>query len=114
MRPTKDWKVYEYISVYVDDFNIAKRNPAQFCEELKKKYKFKLKGDGPLECHLGCVYKQDPDGTLVADPRRYISKILDSNERMFSLWPKKTRTPLEAADHPELDMTELWDDKEIK
>ena len=28
-------------------------------------------GVGPLEYHLGCTYKKDPDGTLAADPRRF-------------------------------------------
>ena len=37
-----------------------------------------------------------------------------SYERMFSLRPMKIRTPLEAADHPELDTTKFGDDKEIK
>ena len=36
MRLTRDWEVFEYIAVNVDDLVIATRNPAQFCEELKK------------------------------------------------------------------------------
>ena len=46
MRPPKNGKVYEYFAVIVDALAIATRKPAQFCEELKEKYKFKLKGDG--------------------------------------------------------------------
>ena len=48
----------------------------------------KLKGVGPLEYHLGCTYKKDPDGTLAADPRRYVNKILESYERMFKEKPR--------------------------
>ena len=70
MRPEPGGTCYEYIAVYVDDLAIAAKDPQAFCNELKKKYNLKLKGVGPLEYHLGCTYKKDPDGTLAADPRR--------------------------------------------
>ena len=85
-----------------------------FCNELKKKYNLKLKGVGPLEYHLGCTYKKDPDGTLAADPRRYVNKILESYERMFKEKPRKSRPPLEGGDHPELDTSELCDEHQTK
>ena len=71
MRPEPGGTCYEYIAVYVDDLAIAAKDSQAFCNELKKKYNLKLKGVGPLEYHLGCTYKKDPDGTLAADPRRY-------------------------------------------
>ena len=83
MRPEPGGTCYEYIAVYVDDLAIVAKDPEAFCNELKKKYNLKLKGVGPLEYHLGCTYKKDPDGTLAADPRRYVNKILESYERMF-------------------------------
>ncbi|KAL7574195.1 hypothetical protein ACA910_014870 [Epithemia clementina (nom. ined.)] len=49
MRPSKDGKVYEYIAVYVDDLAIAAKDPAKICQILRDKFKFKPKGDGPLE-----------------------------------------------------------------
>ena len=66
-----------------------------------------LKGVGPLEYHLGCTYKKDPDGTLAADPRRYVNKILESYERMFKEKPRKSRQtefrqPLEVQSHLEM------------
>ena len=68
MRPEPGGTCYEYIAVYVDDLAIAAKDPQAFCNELKKRYNLKLKGVGPLEYHLGCTYKKDPDGTLAADP----------------------------------------------
>ena len=68
MRPEPGGTCYEYIAVYVDDLAIAAKDPQAFCNELKKKYNLKLKGVGPLEYHLGCTYKKDPDGTLATDP----------------------------------------------
>ena len=110
MRPEPGDTCYEYIAVYVDDLTIAAKDPLAFCNELKKKYNLKLKGVGPLEYHLGCTYNKDPDGTLAADPRRYVNKILESYERMFKEKPRKSRPPLEGGDHPELHTPELCDE----
>ena len=110
MRPEPGGTCYEYIAVYVDDLAIAAKDPQAFCNELKKKYNLKLKGVGPLEYHLGCTYKKDPNGTLAADPRRYVNKILESYERMFKEKPRKSRPPLEGGDHPELHTPELCDE----
>ena len=114
MRPEQGGTCYEYIAVYVDDLAIAAKDPQAFCKELKKKYNLKLKGVGPLEYHLACTYKKDPDGTLAADPRRYVNKILESYERMFKEKPRKSRPPLEGGDHPELDTSELCDEHQTK
>ena len=110
MRPEPGGTCYEYIAVYVDDLAIAAKDPQAFCNELKKGYNLKLKGVGSLEYHLGCTYKKDPDGTLAADPRRYVNKILESYERMFKEKPRKSRPPLEGGDHPELHTPELCDE----
>ena len=114
MRPEPGGTCYEYIAVYVDDLAIAAKDPQAFCNELKKKYNLKLKGVGPLEYHLGCTYKKDPDGTLAADQTRYVNKILESYERMFKEKPRKSRPPLEGGDHPELDTSELCDEHQTK
>ena len=64
--------VYEYIAVYVDDLAIAARNPKEICDILMKKYKFKLKGTGPIYFHLGCDFFRDKEGVLCMAPRKYI------------------------------------------
>ena len=113
-RPEPGGTCYEYIAVYVDDLAIAAKDPQAFCNELKKRYNLKLKSAGPLEYHLGCTYKKDPDGTLATDPRRYVNKIPESYERMFKEKPRKSRPPLEGGDHPELDASELCDEHQTK
>ena len=53
----------------------------------------------------------DPDGTLVVQPKKYISKILDSFHQMFpgeSL--PQLKSPLDKNDHPELENSELASD----
>ena len=99
---------YEYIAVYVDDLCIISRDPAGFVNLLKTKYKFKIKGDGPLTFHLGCDYVRDSDGTLFAQPKKYLEKMLLSYKLMFGQEPVCSYTaPLEPNDHPELDETDL-------
>ena len=105
---------YEYIAIYVDDLLIASEEPQQIIKDLKEKFKLKIKGDGPLEYHLGCDYKLDKDDTLVAQPINYISKILESYKKMF---PNKNflnaKSPLEKNNHPELDKSELCNEEQI-
>ena len=114
MKPSKDGSHYEYIAVYVDDLAICMKDPKAFCDTLKEKYKLKLKGVGPINYHLGCGYTRDEDGTLVADPRKYVEKILESYEKTFGEKPKKSKTPLVGGDHPESDTSEFCNQDQIK
>ena len=101
-----------YLEAYTDEKLCIIAGP-EF-KELQGHLLIMIKGVGPLEYHLGCTYKKDPDGTLAADPRRYVNKILESYERMFKEKPRKSRPPLEGGDHPELDTSELCDDHQTK
>ena len=107
LRKMKD--KYKYIAIYVDDLLIASQVPTAILQDLKQKFKLKIKGDGPLEYHLGCDYKLDKDGTLIAQPTKYITKIVDSFKKMF---PDESfinsKSPLEKNDHPELDNSESY------
>ena len=114
MKSSKDGSHYECIDVYVDDLAICMKDPKSFCDTLKEKYKLKLKGVGPISYHLGYGYTRDEDGTLVADPRKYVEKMLESYEKMFGENTEKPRTPLMAGDHPERDLSELCNQDQIK
>ena len=83
MRPAGDNSCHEYIAVYVDDLAIPAKNPKKITDDLQLRHHFKLKVTGPLTHHLGCTYIRDPVGTLVADPTKYIKKILESYESIF-------------------------------
>ena len=108
MKLSKDGTHYEYIAIYVDDLAICMQDPQAFCDSLKEQYKLKLKGVGPISYHRGCGYTRDDDGTLAADPRKYVGKILEFYEKMFVENPKKTRTPLVKGD-PEKDLSDFCD-----
>ena len=43
----------------------AAQDPGQIIQTLKKDFKLKVKGDGPLSHHLGADYTRDKDNTLV-------------------------------------------------
>ena len=99
----------------MDDLAIATQNPKELCDTLVKKYKFKLKGTGPISFHLGCDFFQDKDGVLCMAPKKYIEKMVKAYERLFGEKPKQNYTsPLEKNDHPELDTSDLLDTDGIK
>ena len=103
---------WEYIAVYVDDLAIVSADAAKVVETLKTKYGYKIKGDGPMDYHLGATVSRDPDGTLSYSASRYIDKILQSYERQYGELPKYQQAPLPHGDHPELDMMEICTDEE--
>ena len=111
LRKAKCATKYEYVAMYVDDLLIACNCASELIHTLKRKHNLKIKGDGPLKYHLGCDYHLDPDGTLVAQPKKYISKILDSFHQIFpgERLPQ-VKYPLDKNDHPELDNSELASD----
>ncbi|CAJ1970451.1 unnamed protein product [Cylindrotheca closterium] len=74
MRPTADGSSYEYVGVYVDNLAMAMKDPQAFVDKLIKVYKFKLKGTGPLEFHLGCDFYRDEHGVLCMHPKKYIDR----------------------------------------
>ena len=99
---------YEYVGVYVDDLAFAMKDPQTFADVLQNKYKFKLKGTGPLEFHLGCNFYRNDDGILCMAPTKYIDRMVDNYTRMFNEKPKmNVQSPLEKNDHPELDDSEF-------
>ena len=101
-------RCYKYIAVYVDDLCIAAECPSAIIQIFKSKYHLKVKGDGKLTYHLGADYFEDPDGTFVSQPKKYIDKLADTYKRLFNEDPPKGyKTPLDKNDHPELDTSEI-------
>ena len=83
LKKNNKLNLYEYIAVYVDDLCIAAQDPKEIINILKSKYNLKIKGDGPLTYHLGADYFQDPDGTLVSQPKKYIEKLKETYVRLL-------------------------------
>ena len=97
----------------MDDLAIASKDPKAIIGELVEKYKYKLKGVGPIKFHLGCDFSRDPDGTLAFGPRSYITRMMDTYEKMFGEKPKEYVSPLAKGDHLELDDSPLLEDDDI-
>ena len=108
LRKAPNLRCYEYIAVYVDDLCIAAESPSAMIQIFKTKYHLKVKGDGKLTYHLGADYFEDPDGTFVSQPKKYIDKLADTYRRLFNDDPPKGyKTPLVKNDHLELDTSEI-------
>ena len=113
MRPNGD--AYEYIGVYVDDLAIIARNPGEIADILQTKYKFKLKGTGPITFHLGMDFIRDSDGVLCIAARKYVDKMVATYEQHFGSKPsQRFSSPLEAGDHPEINSSEFLDATETQ
>ena len=108
LRKAPNLRCYEYIAVYVDDLCIAAESPSAIIQIFKSKYHLKVKGVGKLTYHLGADYFEDPDGTFVSQPKKYIDKLADTYKKLFNEDPPNGyKTPLDKNDHPELDTSEI-------
>jgi hypothetical protein len=89
-------------------------DPKELTDILEKKYKFKLKGTGPISFHLGMDFTRDEDNTLCISPTKYIGKLVKNYEKLFGMKPSTSVTsPLEKGDHPELETSELCTTEQI-
>ena len=66
--------IYEYVLVYVDDLAFVVRDPDGFMKVLQDKYKFSVKGTGPIDYHLGTNFSTDKDGILCMSPKKYTTE----------------------------------------
>ena len=61
-----------------------------------------------MSYHLGADYFEDPDGTFVSQPKKYINKLAETYKRLFNNEPPKDhKTPLDKNDHLELDTSDI-------
>ena len=85
---------YEYIAVYVGDLCIAAESPSTIIQIFKSKYHLKVKGDSKLTFPLGADYFEDPDGTFVSQPKKYIDKLAELTEDFLMKIHQKATRPL--------------------
>ena len=63
---------------------------------------------------MGADHYQDPDGTMVSQPKKYIEKLKETYVRLFYTEPSKgLKTPLEKNDHPELDTSDILEGQQV-
>jgi hypothetical protein len=78
-------------------------DPKSFTDTLQKKYNFKLKGTGPIDFHLGQSFSRNEDGEMEISAKRYVDKMMDTYVQLYGEKPRKTSSPLEQNDHPEME-----------
>lgn len=111
MRAMKDH--YEYIGTYVDDLEMASKDPLAIVTTLRKKYLLTMKEAGTIHYHLGCDFPRDEAGNLCFSPKGYIVRMVDAYVNMFGCKPKEYSSPLEKGDHPEIDDSPELDIEDI-
>ena len=108
---------YEYLCTWVDDLLFASKNPMWLMDQLQKKCGYVLKGVGTPEYYLGAdikrVDKDDIDsGVLTMGSTTYVKRCLDNYEKLLGLKPpKKVSQPLDPKYYPELDESDLLDER---
>jgi hypothetical protein len=79
------------------------RDPKSFTDTLQKKCNFKLKGAGPISCHLGQTFSRNKNGEMEISAKRYVDKMMDTYVQLYGEKPRKVSSPLDQNDHPEMD-----------
>ena len=69
--------------MYVADLCTAAQDHKEIINMHKSKYHLKVKGDDPLTYHLRADNFQDPDGTMVSQPKKYIEKLMETYEAIL-------------------------------
>ena len=102
-----------YIVSWVDDLLIMTPDNAAVLKDLQSRFK-KLKDVGEPTYYLGGDFKRE-DGVekvLTLGSKTYVKRMIDQYEKLFGGPPAMKNDPLPSRDHPELDESELCDDKD--
>ena len=103
---------YEYVCTYVDDLLYAGKDPTGFYDTLKT-HGFNLKGVEEPKYHLGGNFARvdHPEKMLTWGSATYVKRMMANYHQMFGepVPKRKTYSPLEPGDHPELDTSPALD-----
>ena len=105
---------YEYVTVYMDDLAIASKDPSTIIDVLTNTHGFKLKGTGPIKCHLRMVFHCDEHGTLRISSWRYIDKMVDTYQQLFGCKLSTKTLSAQKGDHPEIDDSEFLNEEDTQ
>ena len=109
---SEDGTTYEYIATYVDDVIIAAKNPQNYMSQIKQELKVRNVEDEP-SYYLGNNVKKVLDKYIHISSKTYINEVIRKYELEHKTLHKET-TPMAAKIHPELDISNLLDEKGIQ
>jgi len=97
---------------WVDDLLIMTPDNAAVLKDLQSRFK-KLKDVGEPTYYLGGDFKREEgvEKVLTLGSKTYVKRMLDQYEKLFGGPPAMKNDPLPSRDHPELDVSDLCDDK---
>jgi len=101
--------VYEHVCVCVNDLSLTGLETDMFCNNLKEKHGYKLKGINRPNHHLSGSFGHETHGTLHWGDQTCVRKVLSTNERRNGSLPKKEDRPMDEDDHPKLNGSALLD-----
>ena len=99
---------YEYICTYVEYFLISAKNPEKIMELIKKEYH--IKGEGPPGNYPGNDYKTYK-GCYAVVCKKYTKEDIRRVQEREKGKMKLKSVPFSPGNHPELDTSELLDDR---
>ena len=95
---------HKHVTVYINNLAIASKTTLIIVAILEDTWKFKLKGTGPIKCHLDVDFFRDKDGALCFTPKKCVKKMMGACFQMFGDKPPQNASlPLEHGDHHEFD-----------
>ncbi len=105
---------YEYIAVIVADLLIFSKEPLLIIEPLQKIWGYSLKAVGSPEYYSGADIEWDGKRQCwTLGSKSYIKSVCDRIEKFLETPLKNTGSPLDAGDHPEMDVSDLLVPSEI-
>ena len=104
--------ICKYIYVYVDDLEIGIRDLKILMDALENRYKFKIKGMGPIEFKSGCNLFHHSNCVLWFLLHKYTGKMVQTYVNIFGSNPrqnKDVRDHLKQGYYQELDTLGVLD-----
>ena len=107
----KDHDGYDYLATHVDDLIIAAKRPGQYIAKIEQEFGSRNIEDFP-KFYLGCNVTTRSEGIHISC-KTYIEEALRVYQEQHGAL-KKQNTPMKVDIHPELDSSEMLNDKEHK
>jgi len=110
-RKADDHNGYDYIATHVDDIAIAAKRPAEYMNQIEQEFLVRNKEDSP-SYYLGNDLKMHGTKLHVSN-KTYVKETIRKYQEEYRCLSKKN-IPMSPQAHPELDASDLLDDKDIR
>ena len=102
--------LYDYIGTHTDDLLVVSKDPQSIIAQVESTYK--LSGIGEPTFHLGCDYEKGQDGIWRMGTRTHVAEGIKKVEEIVGHQLGKEHTPMVEKLEPEMDKSEILNEKE--